>query len=88
MAASKVYSGVRYSRCQYQDGSPVTAHGQGTSRVTLGRQSRIPQCKWKDAEAVRLLYHCRTAIIPDGKLLVIEMTIPDDNPPSPGCYVC
>jgi hypothetical protein len=39
---------------------------------------------WKDAEAVRLLHHCRTAMTPDGTLLVIEMTIPDDNRPSPG----
>jgi O-methyltransferase domain/Dimerisation domain len=39
---------------------------------------------WKDAEAVRILHNCRTAITPDGKLLVIEMTIPDDNHPSPG----
>jgi O-methyltransferase domain/Dimerisation domain len=39
---------------------------------------------WKDAEALRILQNCRTAITPDGKLLVIEMTIPDDNNPSPG----
>jgi hypothetical protein len=39
---------------------------------------------WKDAEAVRILHNCRTAIAPDGMLLVIEMTIPDDNHPSPG----
>jgi O-methyltransferase domain/Dimerisation domain len=39
---------------------------------------------WKDAEAIRILQNCRTAITPDGKLLVIEMTIPDDNNSSPG----
>jgi O-methyltransferase domain/Dimerisation domain len=38
---------------------------------------------WKDAEAVLILQNCRTAIIPDGTLLVIEMTIPNDNHPSP-----
>src|SRR5215203_44087 len=38
---------------------------------------------WKDAEALRILDNCRTAITPDGKLLVIEMTIPDDNHPTP-----
>lgn len=37
---------------------------------------------WKDEEALRILQNCRTAIVPDGKLLVIEMTIPDDNRPS------
>jgi len=39
---------------------------------------------WKDGEALRILQNCRTAIVPDGKLLLIEMTIPDDNSPSPG----
>ena len=34
---------------------------------------------WKDEEALRILQNCRTAISPDGKLLVIEMTIPDDQ---------
>jgi len=38
---------------------------------------------WKDAEALRILRNCRGAITPDGKLLVIEMTIPNDNHPSP-----
>jgi hypothetical protein len=27
---------------------------------------------WPDAEALRILRNCRTAITPDGKLLVIE----------------
>jgi SAM-dependent methyltransferase len=39
---------------------------------------------WKDSEAVRILQNCRTAVTPNGKLLVIEMTIPDNNSPSPG----
>ena len=38
---------------------------------------------WQDAEAVRILQNCRTAITLEGTLLVIEMTIPDDNHPSP-----
>jgi SAM-dependent methyltransferase len=37
---------------------------------------------WKDEDALRILQNCRTAVCPDGKLLVIEMTIPDDNHPS------
>jgi predicted O-methyltransferase YrrM len=39
---------------------------------------------WKDAEAIRILNNCRTAITRNGRLLVIEMTIPDDNHSSPG----
>ena len=38
---------------------------------------------WQDTEALRVLHNCRTAITRDGKLLVIEMVIPDDNRPSP-----
>src|SRR5262249_24300789 len=38
---------------------------------------------WQDPEAVRILHNCRTAITSDGKLLVIEMVIPDDHQPSP-----
>jgi O-methyltransferase domain/Dimerisation domain len=38
---------------------------------------------WRDAEASQILHNCRTAMVPDGKLLVIEMTIPDDNHPTP-----
>jgi O-methyltransferase domain/Dimerisation domain len=38
---------------------------------------------WKDAQASQILHNCRTAMAADGKLLVIEMTIPDDNHPSP-----
>ena len=35
-----------------------------------------------DAEALRILQNCRTVIGSDGKLLLIETTIPDDNSPS------
>ena len=39
---------------------------------------------WKDPEALQILQNCRAAITGDGKLLVIEMTIPDNNTASPG----
>src|SRR5439155_26447866 len=42
---------------------------------------------WKEAEALRILHNCRTAITPDGKLLVIAMILPDDNHPSPAQLV-
>lgn len=38
---------------------------------------------WQDKDAVRILKNCRQAMPQDGKLLVIEMLIPDDNRPSP-----
>lgn len=38
---------------------------------------------WQDHDALRILQNCRRAITQDGKLLVIEMVIPDDNRPSP-----
>ena len=38
---------------------------------------------WKDADALRILRSCRAAITPEGKLLVIEMVLPNDNQLSP-----
>jgi hypothetical protein len=38
---------------------------------------------WPDTEVVRILHNCRTAMPPDGTLLVIEMVLPDDHHLSP-----
>ncbi len=38
---------------------------------------------WQDQDALRILQNCRQAMTADGKLLVIEMVIPDDNRRSP-----
>ena len=38
---------------------------------------------WQDQDALRILQNCRQAMTADGKLLVIEMVIPDDNHRSP-----
>ena len=39
---------------------------------------------WSDAEALSILRNCRSAIAPDGRLLVIEPVIPPGNDPHPG----
>ena len=38
---------------------------------------------WDDERATRLLQSCHRALVPNGKLLLVEMVIPPDNRPSP-----
>src|SRR5215210_1549435 len=38
---------------------------------------------WDDDQATRLLQSCHRALVPDGKVLLVEMVIPPDNRPSP-----
>jgi SAM-dependent methyltransferase len=38
---------------------------------------------WDDEQATRLLKSCHRALVPNGKLLLVEMVIPPDNRPSP-----
>ena len=68
------------ARCEAVAGDFFEAVPQGGDLYVL----KFILVDWKDAEALRILQNCRTAITPDGKLLVIEMTIPDTNEPSPG----
>jgi O-methyltransferase len=68
------------ARCQAVAGDFFQAVPQGGDLYVL----KFILVDWKDAEALRILRNCRTAITPDGKLPVIEMTIPDANTPSPG----
>jgi SAM-dependent methyltransferase len=37
---------------------------------------------WSDDEAIRLLCQCRDALVPGGRLLIVEMVVPADNRPS------
>jgi hypothetical protein len=67
------------ARCQAVGGDFFQAVPPGGDLYVL----KFILIDWKDAEALRILQNCRTAITPDGKLLVIEMTIPDDNHPFP-----
>jgi SAM-dependent methyltransferase len=66
------------ARCEVVGGDFFQAVPSGADLYVL----KFILVDWKDEEAARILQNCRTAIVPDGKLLVIEMTIPDDNRPS------
>src|SRR5262249_56386168 len=71
------------ARCEAVAGDFFEAVPEGGDLYVL----KFNLVDWKDAEALRILKNCRRAITPDGKLLVIEMTIPDTNEPSPGrCF--
>lgn len=39
---------------------------------------------WEDERALTILRHCREAMTEDGRLLVVEMVLPEGNTPSPG----
>jgi hypothetical protein len=65
-------------RCEVVGGDFFQAVPSGADLYVL----KFILVDWKDEEALRILQNCRTAIVPNGKLLVIEMTIPDDNRPS------
>ena len=66
------------ARCEIVGGDFFEAVPAGADLYVL----KFILVDWKDEEALRLLQNCRKAISHDGKLLVIEMTIPDDNRPS------
>jgi hypothetical protein len=38
---------------------------------------------WSNEDAVRLLRRCHAALVPGGKLVIVEMVLPADNHPSP-----
>ena len=67
------------ARCQAVAGDFFQAVPQGGDLYVL----KFILVDWKDAEASRILQNCRAAITADGKLLIIEMTIPDTNTSSP-----
>jgi O-methyltransferase domain len=67
------------ARCQAVAGDFFQAVPQGGDLYVL----KFILVDWKDAEALRILQNCRAAITADGKLLIIEMTIPDTNTSSP-----
>jgi hypothetical protein len=39
---------------------------------------------WTEAQCITILGHCRSAMEPDGRLLLIEMVLPSENTPHPG----
>jgi len=66
------------ARCEVVGGDFFQAVPSGADLYML----KFILVDWKDEDALRILQNCRTEIAPDGRLLVIEMTIPDDNRPS------
>ncbi|MDC8450791.1 MAG: methyltransferase [Nitrospira sp.] len=39
---------------------------------------------WTEAQCLTILGHCRRALAPAGRVLIIEMVLPEDNAPHPG----
>ena len=77
-ARQAIHARSYQARCEVVGGDFFEAVPAGADLYVL----KFILVDWKDEEALRLLQNCRKAISHDGKLLVIEMTIPDDNRPS------
>jgi hypothetical protein len=39
---------------------------------------------WNDGQCLTILSHCRKAMKPDGRLLIVEMVLPPGDAPHPG----
>jgi SAM-dependent methyltransferase len=77
-ARQAIYSKNYQTRCEVVGGDFFQSVPSGADLYVL----KFILVDWKDDEALRILQNCRTAIASGGKLVVIEMTIPDDNRPS------
>jgi hypothetical protein len=42
---------------------------------------------WEDERALKVLRNCHRAMATNGKLLVVEMVIPEGNTPAPGKFL-
>jgi SAM-dependent methyltransferase len=65
-------------RCETVGGSFFEAVPGGADAILL----RHIVHDWADADAVRILGTCARALAPDGRVLVVEMLVPEDNEPS------
>ena len=67
------------SRCEVVGGDMLHAVPQRSDAYLIKRVLM----DWGDADATIILRHCATAIPQDGKVLVVEMLMPQGNDPSP-----
>jgi SAM-dependent methyltransferase len=66
-------------RCELMSGDFFEAVPQGADLHLLKQIIH----DWDDERATRLLQNCHRALVPGGKVLLVEMVIPPDNRPSP-----
>lgn len=65
-------------RCRTLVGSFFDALPEGADAIVL----RHIVHDWSDEDAVRILANCARALAPGGRVLVVEMLVPEDNEPS------
>ena len=65
-------------RCEAVGGSFFEAVPDGADAILL----RHIIHDWSDADAVRILGNCARALAPGGRVLVVEMLVPEGNAPS------
>lgn len=71
--------GVR-QRCQVLGGDMLAEVPGGADAYVIKRVLM----DWSDGDSVRILSNCRSAAAAGGKILVVEMLLPEGNDPSPG----
>jgi len=77
-AAANIEAADLGNRCQTIGGSFFDAVPEGADAILL----RHIIHDWPDREAVRILRNCARAVAPEGRVLVVEMLVPEDNAPS------
>lgn len=64
-------------RCRFEPGDFFEGVPDGADLVLL----KFVLHDWNDEDAVRVLRSCRAALAPEGRLLVVEMLLPEENRP-------
>jgi hypothetical protein len=92
-------AGILYDLPHVVKDAPVLIKAQGlTDRVTIESGSFFDQVPaggdayllshiihdWSEGQCLTILGHCRRAMKPDGRVLIIEMVLPASNAPHPG----
>jgi SAM-dependent methyltransferase len=78
-AASAVAAEGLSDRCEFVGGDFFDAVPEGADLHLLKQIVH----DWDDEQATQLLRNCHRALGPAGKLLLVEMVLPEDNRPSP-----
>ncbi|MCY9784042.1 methyltransferase [Nocardiopsis sp. EMB25] len=76
-ARDRLAAHVAAGRCDLVEGDFLAAVPGGADVYVLSRVLH----NWSDEDAGRILRHCREAMAPDGRVLVVERVLPDGDDP-------
>jgi SAM-dependent methyltransferase len=73
VASTDVFDRIQIQGGDFFDGVPANADAYVLRHIIHD---------WEDQDAIAILRECQKAVIPDGRILVVEMVIPSGNEPS------